>query len=138
MHTLSDFVLEKVGIAPDQRGAGTTNGAGINRQGYDKALIILSIGETVATAKLDVKVQESSDDGSTDAYADITGAVFTQISDAVDNTIRLMDLDLRDAEEYIRVVGVVTDANVDYGVVVLLYNRSGALPPTHIAAVIQA
>ena len=56
--------------------SGAVNGNGVNTTGFTHATAIVAIGTVtgVGSSTLTFKVQESNDDGSTDAYADITGA----------------------------------------------------------------
>lgn len=118
--TLSDVAAMKaaVGIDPDAYAATTTNGAGIDTMGYHQALIVVSAGDI--DTSLDVKVQESSDDGSSDAYADITGAAITQILAAADNVVAVGRINLNGTERYIRVVGTSAGTTCDYGVAVIM------------------
>lgn len=118
--TLSDVAAMKaaVGIDPDAYAATTTNGSGIDTLGYHQALVVVSAGDI--TTSLDVKIQESSDDGSSDAYADVTDAAFTQILAAADNVVAVGRINLTGTERYIRVVGTSVGATCDYGVAVLL------------------
>ena len=58
------------------------NGNGVNTTGFTHATAIVAIGTVtgVGSSTRTFKVQESNDDGSTDAYADITGATTTALS----------------------------------------------------------
>lgn len=116
-----------VGIQADDYGAVTTNGTGVDTMGFHQALIILNVG--TVTTSLDVKVQESSDDGSGDSYADITGAAFTQVTTANDNAIYVARINLTGTERYIRCVGTGVGASQSYAVDVILtpyYTGDGA------------
>ena len=107
-----------VGISADDYGAVTTDGTGIDTRGYHQALVVLNVG--TVTTSLDVKVQQSSDDGSSDAYADISGAAFTQVTTANDVTVYVARVNLDATERYIRVVGTGVGASQSYGVDVVL------------------
>ena len=116
-----------VGIQADDYGAVTTNGSGVDGKGYHQALIVLNVG--TVTTSLDVKVQESSDNGSGDSYADISGAAFTQVTTANDNAIYVARINLDARERYIRVVGTGVGASQSYAVDVVLtpyYTGDGA------------
>jgi hypothetical protein len=126
--TLYERALAKIGIVAGDHAVGTLNGTGIDTTGYNRALIILNSGTNGAGGTVDVKVQESSDDGATDAYADISGAAFSQITESNDNEIYLMDIDLTPVEKYIRTVGITGTATCDYGVDVILYRPMGQVP----------
>ena len=58
------------------------NGNGVNTTGFTHATAIVAIGTVtgVGSSTLTFKVQESNDDGASDAYADITGATTTALS----------------------------------------------------------
>lgn len=118
--SLSDVAAMKaaVGISADDYGAVTTNGTGIDTRGYHQALVVLNVG--TVTTSLDVKVQQSSDDGSSDAYADISGAAFTQVTTANDVTVYVARVNLDATERYIRVVGTGVGTSQSYGVDVVL------------------
>ena len=118
--TLSDIAAVKaaVGIQADDYGAVTTDGTGIDTQGFHQALIVLNVG--TVTTSLDVKVQESSDDGSSDAYADVSGAAFAQATTANDNTVYVARVNLTGTERYIRCVGTGVGGSQSYGVDVVL------------------
>ena len=118
--SLSDLAALKavVGIDPDAYTAATTNGSGIDTKGYHQALVVVSAGDIATT--LDVKVQESSDNGSGDSFADISGAAFTQILAAADNIVAVGRINLDATERYIRIVGTSVGATCDYGVAVIL------------------
>ena len=118
--SLSDVAAMKaaVGISADDYGAVTTDGTGIDTRGYHQALVVLNVG--TVTTSLDVKVQQSSDDGSSDAYADISGAAFTQVTTANDVAVYVARVNLDATERYIRVVGTGVGASQSYGVDVVL------------------
>ena len=118
--SLSDVAAFKavVGIQADDYAGTTTNGTGIDTQGFHQALVILNVG--TVTTSLDVKVQESSDNGSGDSFADICGAAFTQVTTANDNAIYVARINLTGTERYIRCVGTDVGASQTYAVDVIL------------------
>ena len=107
-----------VGIDPDAYSATTTNGAGIDTLGYHQALVIVSAGDI--TTSLAVTIEESSDNGSSDAFAAVSGAAFTTILAAADNVVAVGRINLQGTERYIRVSGVSVGATCDYGVAVIM------------------
>lgn len=99
------YIAPRVGIVPASRAAGTTNGTGIDRQGLNSCTLFVQTGASSGTPSaisLACKLQESSDDASADAYADITDAAITAIT-AV-NTYAQVDVDLTGCERYVRAV----------------------------------
>lgn len=117
-YSLHQFLKAVVGIAADNHAAGTVNGAAIDRQGFEEALVVVNSGANGTGGTVDIKVQESAD-GST-GWADVEGAAFAQIAEANDNTIYLGRLNLQGRKRYLRVVAVVATAACDLGVDVLL------------------
>ena len=93
----------------------------IDTKGYDylRVVVLLGASDIAMTA---LKLQESNDDGSADAYADITGAVFgtstglsgsasTLPADDADNTFFVFLVDLRGRERYIDLVATAGDGS---------------------------
>ena len=118
--SLSDVAAFKaaVGIIADDYGPVTTNGTGVDTLGYHQALVVLNVG--TVTTSLDVKLQESSDNGSSDSFADISGAAFTQVTTANDNTVYVARVNLTGTERYIRAVCTGVGASQSYGVSIIL------------------
>ena len=92
-----------------------TNGTGVDLVDYEgiAEVYIESAAGTGTTPTLDFKLQESNDDGSADAYADVpaaelfaiaggTAGAFTQITTALSKQTRVIDLSAR--KRWIRAV----------------------------------
>ncbi len=86
-------------------GAGTT--ASVDTKGFRHCRFIINLGAVGAAATV-FRVQESNDDGSADAYADIAGLVSSgssgaarlpQTTDA--NTVSIMDISLLGRDRYL-------------------------------------
>lgn len=123
MLTSTTFLRPVNAIPADAQSATTVNGTGFSRLGFDSAVVILSCGDLGASATLDVKIQESDVLGS--GYVDVTGAAFTQKTQAGTNHSDLIfagHLDLRPRKKFLRAVGTVGVAASEYAVVVGLYN----------------
>jgi len=104
---LSDTQLVKQSIAPQSISSGASvDGTGVDCLGYETLLVDIEIG-LATTGNVTVKLQESSDNGSSDAYADITSATTGAISDTGDNEPYLIDVNLSERERYIRAVATV-------------------------------
>lgn len=134
MHQLSENVKVAIGIFARSQAASTVNGAGIDTNGFSRALVVLNAGTAGASATVDVKIQHSADNST---FADITGAVFTQVTTANDETIYLLDLSLVGVNRYIRVVSVVATATSALGVEVVLY-RGAQAPVTQLQTIVRA
>ena len=102
-HQLSAEVLFKAGFCVPITAA-SNNGAGIDCLGYRRACAIFHSKPTGTGTTSDCKLQESSDDGSSDAYADVTSATFTQVTTAGGEKCAVMEIDLAKRERYLRLV----------------------------------
>jgi hypothetical protein len=102
---------------------GTITGAAIDTAGYREALVTLAAGQFTSTGTLAVKVQHSDDDGALDAYADVTGAAFTSLTDTTDGSVQIgrLKLDGNNVKRYIKIVAVVGVARAPFGCTVMLY-----------------
>ncbi len=98
---------------------GTTNGTGVDTKDFSEALVILATGVALATGTLDVKIQDSADNST---FADVSGAAFAQLTASDDQVIKIarLKLDGNLFRRYIRAVGTVGTATVDYTVTFVL------------------
>ncbi len=103
------WLRAKQTFVPLQRTA-TANGTGIenDKPGYGDTLVVLSIG-AFAAGTLVLKIQESSDDGSSDAYADVVNAVFGSKTTTDANKVFVARIDRQKREAFLR--GVATMAS---------------------------
>lgn len=114
-------------VLPQIHVPGTLNGTGIDTRSYDEALIVLHAGTADATGVANVKVQDSADNST---FADITGAVFAEITTANDNTIYVGRVRTKAYRRYLRVVSVVTTDDVLLSACVILGKYDGLSPVT--------
>jgi len=133
IRTPSDHFLVKQGIAP-QTITDATNGNRIDCLGYETLLVIVEMGN-MGTSTDTVKLQESSDDGDADTYADITDATVSADEDG-ENEPYLIEVNLSERERYIRAVASETVADGLLGVTFVLMNGRH-LPPTQDNTVVQ-
>jgi len=105
------FATARLGlVASDlQAGSGGTDGTGIDFKGFDECLVIVNSGTNTSTGSLDVIVEECATVGGT--YAAVSGAVFTQILAANDNTIYQGRIDLRKRMRFLRINAVGDGSN---------------------------
>jgi hypothetical protein len=124
--TISEQISPRTLLRPQVIVNGATNGLGLDARGYTSALIDLQLGaldngsggagSTTAPA-VAIKVQDSSDDGVLDAYADLattqpTGySVSGTIASVATNKALRFAVDLSGAKRYIRVVVTATLAD---------------------------
>jgi hypothetical protein len=136
----SDNVLVKQSIAPQAVGTGAiVNGTGVDCAGHETALVDVELGAIVdgANISVTVKLQESSDDGVADAYADIAGATTGAVLNAGQNEPYLFDVNLSERERYIRAVA--TGGSSGGGLASAAIHLGGGRhrPPTQVNTVIS-
>jgi len=96
----------------------SVNGAAIDVKDFDKRIIfILSSAIMSAADTLDVKIQDSAD-GAT-GWADVAGAVFTQVTDAAALFEKIF-LDTESTRRYLRVVCTIAGATPSVAFCVVL------------------
>ena len=135
MHDVKSFIKSVVSLKPQiTSGTSAHNGAAVDTQGFDSAMIILETGaKSGTTPTLDVKIQEcATSDGS---FADISGAAFTQIGDTADQS-KTMSLDLKgkvgSRKRYIRVIATPGGTTPTYYISsVVMLGRISKLPITN-------
>lgn len=135
IHTLSDNVLVKQSIPP-QTVTDDVEGTGVDCLGYEGLLVIVDVGNIPTGNTLTVKLQESSDDGVADAYADITGATTGALAPANDDEPYLIELNLSERERYVRAFASETGATPIVGVEFVLF-RARRLVPSQDNTVVQ-
>lgn len=119
--------------------AGTTDieCTGVDMAGYDAVRFVALFGALTASHATRLRAQQSSDDGSADAYADIAGSATELLGDDDDDDMLITDL-IRPAERYVRpVIDRATQNAVVDGVIAELY-RARDIPVTQDATVIEA
>jgi len=109
--TLGEQCKAVQSVKAQSSAAGTVEGDGVDCKGYDQALVILDCGTVGVNTTLDVKIQESGDDGDADAYADVTGAAFTQVDPDNDDAVYIGRLRTGSRERYLRAYGTIAGDN---------------------------
>lgn len=95
----------------------------IDMQGFDGVKVYTSFGAITSGAATSVKMQQSSDNGGSDTYADLAGSAVT-VADDDDNQVVVHDI-YRPRERYLKVVvdRGTQNAVID-GIVAVLYHAS--------------
>ena len=84
----------------------TTDCISIDTRGFRWAQFVIVAGVmTVASGTLPLKIVESSDDFSSDAATDVTGATFTALDGNSDNSIHSVIVDCQKTERYLKIAG---------------------------------
>jgi len=107
----ADSITSEQTIVPDEYGAGTDTGTGIDVLNY-RAVVNLNCGTFAATSTLDVTIQESDNNV---AYSN--WGTFAQVTTASDDAI--YEKEYTGTKQYIRCVGVTANANSTYGCTVI-------------------
>lgn len=105
------YVKFAEGLAINTSQAATVTGTGVDRRGFNSCVLRGKLGAVSGTPDATsaiIKLQQSSDDGSADAYADISGATMTLTAA---NDVDYADVNLDGCERYIRAVLVLTFTN---------------------------
>lgn len=101
-------------------GQTTQTSSAIDTAGYDGVKIYSMFGAITAGAVTSVKIQQSSDDGSADAYADLAGSSIS-VADDDDNQVVVHDI-YRPRDRYLKaVISRATQNAVIDGIVAVLY-----------------
>jgi hypothetical protein len=90
-------------------GTGTTNGSSVDMQGFGACQFTFLIGAITAGGSVTCKVQQSSDDGSSDSFTDLLGTAIA-LSDADGDKVAVIDV-VEPLERYLRPVIVRADEN---------------------------
>lgn len=102
---------------------------GIDMQNFEGCLFMVPFGAITANAVTSIKVQQSSDDGSADAYTDLLGTGVT-VEDDDDNQVFWIDV-YRPRERYLKLIVLRgTENAVIDGIIALQYGPR-LKPTTH-------
>lgn len=105
-------------IKADTHAVSTVTGSAIDTRGFDEILYVVNAGTFTATGDATITITECDTSGGT--YAAITGAAFSEIAAASDDTVYVGRVKCSNTERYHKVVCVVADDTVDLGVVGIL------------------
>jgi uncharacterized phiE125 gp8 family phage protein len=112
--TFADEIASTVSIAPATYALGSsTNGTGVDVLGKS-SLVQVSVGTVAAGGTLDVHIEDSADNTT---WANWTGGTFTQITAA-----GTYEKQYQGIKQYVRAVGVVAVAGVNYSVAIVAGN----------------
>lgn len=100
-------------------GAGGNTNGGIDTRGYRRLIAVFQAGAMATSATCAFKLQESSDEAASDAYADISGAAMTSFADTDDNYTQVIELNLDSRERYIKAVA--TPGTIDSTALAVLF-----------------
>lgn len=99
-------------------------GTGVDTLDFEDILVVYNAGTHVATGTCDIHL-EDSDDNTT--FADVTGAVFAQVTTANDETTYLASVRPGSTRRYLRAYAVIATADCNGGVFFLANSRVPAV-----------
>lgn len=111
--------------------AGTSDidpSAGVDCNGFDSVTFIVAFGAITASAVTSIKLQQSSDDGSSDAYTDVAGTSVT-VADDDDNQYKYVEL-INPQERYVKCYVTRGTANAVVDGIVAVLHGAGNQPTT--------
>lgn len=96
-----------IAIAKAVAPTASTNGSGVEISDYTgNAQLVMNAATPAAGQTLDMKLQHSRDDGSTDAYAD-AGIAFAQVTNALANGFQTQTISVDGLKKYVRAVSTI-------------------------------
>ncbi len=109
-------------------GTASRNGAACDMQGFEAVAMIVKFATIAVGATTSIKAQQSSDNGSADAYSDLEGTGQTVAADD-DNQVFVIDL-VRPTKRYVRLVVTKDGANAAAESAIYLLYGAKDLPVT--------
>lgn len=123
---LKDVLVEHI-IDRTADGQATTTSSAVDMAGFNKAAFIIPIGTSASNGVVTAKLQQSSDDGSTDAYSDIEGSSVTYTNG--DNKELAIEI-INPAKRYLKCIVVTSTGNSEIGPVICLKHGAKLMPVT--------
>ena len=127
---LADSVLVSLDVAAQIASAGV-NGTVIDMQGWSGCMYVFNLGAMVSGATLDARVMGSAN-ANMSVNANVTNAAFTQITNASNLNVAVIDV-WRPTQRYLLMVTTPATANTTYSCTAIRYGRTGNRPPTQAA-----
>jgi hypothetical protein len=119
MRGISEKLLVKSAIPPDNYNAAAAAGLTIDTRDFDEVVFVLHSGTNGSGGTVDIKLQEGEASNMSDA-ADVSGGAFAQITEANDNGVYLMRVLTKNTKRYLRLYATVGTATCDFGALALL------------------
>lgn len=123
---LKNVYIDQV-VARTADGQATTTSAAIDMADYEAAMCIIPIGVSAANGVVTAHLEQSSDDGSADAYGDVEGTAVTATGS--DDTVLVIDL-AKASKRYVKVIVVTSTGNSEIGPVLAIKYGPRCAPVT--------
>jgi hypothetical protein len=115
-------------------GTSTVTSSSVDMKGYENCLFVVAFGAIVSGGVQSVKVQQSSDDGSTDAYSDLEG---TSVSVADNNDNQLVYVEIaRPTKRYLKCIVSRATQNSTVDAIIAVLSGNKDMPTTHDATTV--
>jgi|DEB0MinimDraft_12_1074336.scaffolds.fasta_scaffold160917_2 hypothetical protein len=113
-----------VQLIPCQNATSTVTGTGVDVSGYTDAMQVVLASSVFGgtTPTCNVKIQDSADNS---AWSDVTGATFTEVTDAADLT-QMITLKVNETAKYIRAVATLAGTSPDGNIAVVALGQRQA------------
>ena len=120
----------------DAVAAGTSDqtGLSVDMAGFDGCVFIAVLGELSSNQETSMKIQQSSDDGSADAFADLLGTDSGDMEDDDDDQLIIIDIN-RPLERYLRPILLRATGNAVIDGIIALPYKTRKAPETKGATV---
>jgi len=107
----------------------------VDMQGFEGCLFMVSFGTITSGAATSIKIQQSSDDGSSDAYSDLEGTSVT-VADDDDNTMFYIDV-YKPRKRYLRLLVLRATQNSVVNCIIAQQYGPRVQPTTHDSTTVQ-
>jgi len=115
-------------------GQTTVNGSSVDMQGFEAVTFYVLIGSITSSGTVDVKAQQSNDDGNSDAFADLEGTKISYADDD-DNQVAVLEV-VNPQERYVRPVVVRGTADSVIDGIIAVQTGAKVAPVTHDATTV--
>lgn len=109
-------------------GTSAITSSAIDMAGYDNCCFLVPLGAIVSGAVTSLKLQQSSDDGGSDDYTDVTGTSIT-IADTDDDKLKYLDVK-RPGKRYLKLVISRATQNATVGGIIAIQYGARSRPVT--------
>jgi len=140
MHNLSQHVdVREIG-APVGAGSSIDNNSDrIDMSGYDGALFIATVTDSVANgvATLTIEQNDSDSDSGMSALSGAVATVTSEENDDLNNGIMILDIH-RPKKRYIQAVRTSSTQNIAYGNLIVVLYKGKKMPPSNHSSVLAS
>jgi len=130
---LSNAVVDRIKVS-QAAGTGAVTSDPVDMAGYEGALFLVELGAIVSGGTNTCKVQQSSDDGSADAYGDLEGTSLVNSGDEAAEKVQAIEV-INPGKRYLKLIATRAAQNVEIDSILVIKFGSRKLPVTQPANV---